>query len=119
MADTEVYIESVDLDELVTWIEDKIGTVKKIAEDDELLVYHGKAGGEVLPIFIQKNVEDGAFVGVWFNSIYAPWETDAECARELHQRFGKSVQCDPGDEVKGQDMFLEISADGEQLVKLS
>lgn len=118
MADCEIYLQNPDMTAMVEWIEKSVGDMDWISENDDMVVFHAQAGGDTLPIIVQKSVEDSDFVGIWFNSVHAPWESDADCGRDAHKTLNCMVQCDPGDKVKGADKFLQIDADGETLITL-
>ena len=118
MANVEIYIESPELEELVVWVEEKLSAATLISEDDDLLVIEGKYKGSEVPVVIQRSVEDGPFVGVWFDAEKTPWETDAECAHEAHKRFNLTVQCDPGDAYPQPDQFLQIKEGVESIVTI-
>ena len=118
MANVEIYIEAPTLEDVESWLVGKFGKLNVMGEDEEVKVFHGQLNGDVFPIILQKVVEDGPFVGVWFNSVYAPWEDDIACAREAFSHFQKTVQCDPGDQVKGQDQFFQIDQNGESIISL-
>lgn len=119
MADCEIFIENPDMTQLVDWIEARVGEMDWISENPELVVFHAKTGEDTLPILIHKQVEDTQFVSVWFNSTQAPWKSDADCARDAFKTLNCTVQCDPGDKIKGEQVFLEITEAGENLVNLS
>ena len=123
MADCEIYLQNPEMTPMVEWIEASVGEMDWISENDEMVVFHARAGGDTLPIIVQKEIADtepgDKIVGIWFNSIHAPWESDADCARDAFKALGCTVQCDPGDAVKGKDKFMQIDALGESLINLS
>lgn len=119
MADCEIYLQNPEMTAMVEWIEQSVGEMDWISENDEMVVFHAQAEGETLPIIVQKHVEDSDFIGIWFNSIHAPWASDADCARDAFAKLGCMVQCDPGEHVKGADTFLQIDSAGENLITLA
>lgn len=120
MADTEIYLLDPDFPALMDWIEARVGDLQFVTENPDMAVFHAQAGGDTLPIIIQKDVENNStLVGVWFNSVHAPWHNDAECARDAASTLGVTVQCDPGDNIKGKAVFLQISVAGEELITLT
>lgn len=123
MADCEIYLQNPEMTPMVEWIEARVGDMDWISENEDMVVFHAQAGGDTLPIIVQKHVEGSApdeqIVGIWFNSVHAPWESDADCARDAFKALGCTIQCDPGEQVKGKDKFLQIDSDGEQLITLT
>lgn len=118
MADVEIYIESPKIEEVTSWLEEILDEVSLGAEDDETLLVEGNYLGKKLPVIVQKVVEDGPFVGIWFNSESTPWNSDCECAREAFDYFGKTVQCDPGEKYPLPNQFFQISKSGEEIVQI-
>ena len=118
MANVEIYIESVSLEKVEHWIVAKFGELKVMGEDEEVKVFHGILDEDVFPIIVQKCVEGKPIIGVWFNSVFAPWESDADCAREAYEYFQSPIECDPGDKIKGDHLFLRIDHNGESIISL-
>lgn len=118
MADVEIYLDNPDNPQLLDWIRQRVGPIKQVAENQDMIAFHAIAADQALPIIIQKKVEDGPFIGVWFNSIHAPWPNDKACALDAFQNLKVTVQCDPGPKVKAENAFLEINSSGEHLITL-
>jgi len=118
MADCEIYLQNPKMKDMMEWVESRVGDMDWISENEDMVVFHAQAGGETLPIIIQKKIEDTAFIGIWFNSVHAPWKTDADCARDAFNTLNCTLQCDPGEDVKGKNKFLQIDSNGEHLIDL-
>lgn len=118
MADVEIYIENPDIDTLIGWVENFLENPLTTQQDDDIITVVGNYQKAIIPVIIQLNIEDGPFVGVWFNSEEAPWKSDADCAREAFKFFDTTIQCDPGDEYPDDNQFLEISESGEAIIRI-
>lgn len=118
MANVEIYIENPNLDQVVSWVNQKLTSVLLEHEDYEAIHLEGKYKGRKVPVIIQKRVEDLPLVGVWFNAEFTPWETDRDCALEAFKEFNLPVQCDPGEEYTQPNEFLQIDKDGERIITI-
>jgi len=118
MADCEIYLQNPDMETMMTWVEARVGDMDWISENKDMVVFHAQASGDTLPIIIQKNIEDTDFIGIWFNSVHAPWDTDADCARDAFLALNCTLQCDPGETIKGKNKFLQIDINGENLIEI-
>ena len=118
MANVEIYPDSPKIEEVIAWVRSVLEESVFNFEDDEMILMEGEYGGVTVPVVIQKKVEDGPFVGVWFNADHTPWGDDRACAPDAWQHFQVAVQCDPGDEFPEPDQFLQIDKNGEWVIRL-
>ncbi len=118
MPNVEIYIEDVEEVSLMEWISSVLEEVAEVQREDDMVILSGVYEKSVIPVIVQKNVEDLNLTGVWFNSEVTPWASDMDCAREAHRALRKTVQCDPGDDYPHPDQFMEISENGERLLTI-
>ncbi|WP_237065866.1 hypothetical protein [Microbulbifer guangxiensis] len=118
MPDVEIYINNIDEKSLLGWISSVLEEVVEVQRDDEMVILSGVFDKSIVPVIIQKNVENLDLTGVWFNSEITPWSSDLECAREAFYSLNKTVLCDPGEEYPSPTQFLEISENGEKLITI-
>lgn len=114
----EVYLRDCPTERLVAWLRAVIGPLEDPVEAGAAIVYPSAIGAVV----VTPCIEDGPFVGVWFNTNRSPWTTDVDCARQAARELVCTVRCDPGQhypDVPGwvSDVFLEISGGVEKLVE--
>lgn len=114
----EVYLRDCPMERLVAWLRSIIGPLEDPVEAGAAVVYRSAIG----PIVVTPSIDDGPFVGVWFNTRCSPWATDVDCGRQAAIELGCTVRCCPGQQFPevplwASDIFLEISAGVEQLVK--
>lgn len=119
MTDVEIYIEEIEVDEIIKWLSTSIEDLVKIDQEDELLIYSGVYRKTVVPIIFHLNVEDKNMTGVWINSVVNPWGSDVNFARDAFGKFNKIVYCDPGEDFPLPTQFLEVSSQGERVVDIS
>lgn len=106
----EIYLRDCPSERLLSWLDSKIGQLGQAEEAGAAAIYQTTSGA----IVVTPNVEDGPFVGVWFNLPDTPWRSDVECARQAARELGCVVRCCPGREFPAvpawaQDVFLEIA----------
>ncbi len=116
LRDVEVYLRDCPIGRAVTWVRANVGPLDGPLDGGGSVIYHLTAGAVILT----PGVEDGQFLGVWFNTADRPWATDAECARAAAAALSCVVRCDPGssypDVHPQSDVFLEIDGTSERLV---
>ena len=114
--EVDVYLRDCPLDRAVAWVRANVGPLVGPLDGGESVMYHPATGA----IIFTPGVEDGRFLGVWFNTCHRPWATDIECARAASAALGCVVRCDPGssypDVHPQSDVFLEIDGTSERLV---
>jgi hypothetical protein len=114
----EIYLRDCPSERLVEWLRSVVGPLKDPVKVGAAVVYPSAVGSVV----VTPNIEDGPFVGVWFNTHSSPWGTDVECARQAARELACTVRCCPGQDFPEvpfwvSDTFLEISGGVEQLIK--
>ena len=114
----EVYLRDCPTERLVAWLRAVIGPLEDPVEAGAAIVYPSAIGAVV----VTPCIEDGPFVGVWFNTNRSPWTTDVDCARQAARELVCTVRCDPGQHFPEvprwvSDVFLEISGVVEKLVE--
>lgn len=121
MKDIEIYIREPVLKRVLGWIKSVLGPLEELPVDKSqrgVRMFRTTEHQPPIPIIIHAGIEDGPYVGIWFDSDKTPWESDVACAREAYAAFGLPVQCDPGPEYEDQDDFFRIDAQGERIVRL-
>jgi hypothetical protein len=112
--DIEIYVQGCAEDRIVDWVRSNVGLLKTAYEGDGRTIYAGLIG----LVVITRDVEDGPFTSVWFNTPHTRWATDVECGRAAAAQLGCVVRCSPGAlyPEAGEDELLEIDGAGERLV---
>ena len=121
MSDIEIYIREPVLKRVLGWIKSRVGPLEELPVDKSqkgVRIFRTLEHQPMIPIVIQTGIEDGPYVGVWFDSDATPWQSDVDCAREAFEAFGLPVQCDPGPDHVDQDDFFRIDAKGESFIQL-
>lgn len=112
----EIFLRDTTLPRLLAWAEARVGPLEWAQEAGASTVYPAACG----PVVVTPSMEDGPFIGIWFNSASTPWDTDVDCARDAARELGCTVRCDPGrhyPEIAPQSsVFMEILGDHEQLI---
>ena len=115
--DIDIYVRDCPIERLITWLESVVGPLASAEDAGAATVYPSRIG----PVIVTPGIEDGPFVGVWFNSPNSPWATDVDCARQVAWELGCVVRCCPGEHFPevpwwASDQFLEIVGGVEQIV---
>ena len=116
-SDIEIYVRGCPLERVLDWARSNLGTFGGPFPTDTAIVYcHEKGDGVVV---FTPNIEDGAFMSVWFNTHNRPWATDVDCARAAARALNCVVRCDASN-MPGQSqhspVFLELDGDEERII---
>lgn len=112
----EVYIHGCAVEDVLAWIDARVGLIGGAEEAGDARVYHARCD----VVVVTRSVENGWF-SVWFKGTTMPWETHVDCARDAAHELGCTVRCEP-DHPLGpsapwwSDVFLELHDGVEQLV---
>jgi hypothetical protein len=113
----EIYVRDCPPERLIAWPESIVDPLAPAEPAGAATVYPSRIG----PVVVTPRMEDGPFLGVWFNGPDCPWATDADCARQAAQELGCGVRFCPGRPPPegppwASDQFLEISGREEKIV---
>ena len=114
--DIEVYIKRASAAEVIEWLAQRFGVKQQTEKGPTVRCLLD--GGD-LECVIVENAVKGGFTSVWFKSADTPWETDRDCALEVHKAFSLEVRCSAGswaedDEDTG--AWLRLTSEGETRV---
>jgi hypothetical protein len=112
----EIYVLQPNDADVFQWVETRIGIPELANETDDIRIYHASFAGAQVALTITPRMEGGDFTSLFFSGPRLPWETDAECARDAARSQRAVVRCVP-EGLHREDEWLEVSAEGERLVR--
>lgn len=115
-SDREIYIKGLQKDEIVSVLNNELGTLNfnsEISEGSYLYL------GEQMTVLINTRIQDG-FISVFIKGV-TKWSSDIELARIFALLSGVIVRCDPGMEYPEvspySNIFVEIEKETECLIE--
>lgn len=117
--DIEIYIESMDLDGLVSWLATQLGSFQVRGKSKKGCKFGFVHQGNAAEGMVVLNAGRTGFTSVWLNTRVTPWADDVAFGRAAFAALGATVRCNESAWSKGDDpdRWLQIDSKGEQVIQ--